>query len=257
MNMKFELNRAQLKNIALVFMVLDNVWLRFSASFSSIAHLATRFVAPLFAWLMVDGFFHTKSRGHYCRRLWIAAILMQVGNVISFAIFKEKGITDNIFLTLALGFTTIWIFDMAKTTKQHGKKIRLRALAIALTALGLALSIVLYIPLPFGSAIMLEGGLQLIPFILFAYFFHDSKWKQAVAILAYSFLMFFTLYGGIGGVQGFDMFCVNSDWMTFLVIPFMFLYNGNEGRKSSFGKWFFYIFYPSHLWIIAILSVVL
>lgn len=255
--MKFRLTRSQLKNIALVFMVLDNVWLRFSTSFSSVAHLVTRFVAPLFAWLMVDGFFHTKSRGRYCRRLWIAAILMQIGNVISFAIFKEKGITDNIFLTLAFGFTIIWLFELAKTAEQRGKKVWLYVAVITLTLLALALSIVLFIPLPFGSYIMLEGGLQLIPFILFAYFFHDSKWKQATAIFVYSMVLFFTLYGGIEGYQGFDMFCVNSDWMTFLVIPFMFLYNGAEGKKSSFSKWFFYAFYPIHLWVIALLSVVL
>ena len=255
--MRFGLNRSQLKKIALIFMVLDNVWLRFSTSFSSVAHLITRFVAPLFAWLMVDGFFHTKSRGRYCRRLWIAAILMQIGNVISFAIFKERGITDNIFLTLAFGFTVIWLFELAKTAEERGKKVWLYIAAIALTLLALALSVVLYIPLPFGSTIMLEGGLQLIPFILFAYFFHESKCKQALAALVYSLVVFFALYGGFGGVQGFDMFCVNSDWMTFLVIPFMFLYNGREGKKSSFGKWSFYAFYPIHLWVIAILSVVL
>ena len=236
-------------------MVLDNTWLRFSASFSSVAHLATRFVAPLFAWLMVDGFFHTKSRSKYCRRLWIAAGFMQIGNVISFAIFKERGITDNIFLTLAMGFTIIWLFELAKTTEQRGKKVWLRIAAIVLTVLALAMSIVLYIPLPFGSFIMLEGGLQLIPFILIAYFFRDSKWKQSGAVLAYSFVLFFTLYGGIEGVQNFDMFCVNSDWMTFLVIPFMFLYSGEEGKKDSFGKWFFYAFYPLHLWVLAVLSV--
>ena len=253
--MKFGLNRSQLKSIALVFMVLDNVWLRFSTSFSSVTHLVTRFVAPLFAWLMVDGFFHTRSRSRYCRRLWIAADLMQIGNVISFGLFGERGITDNIFLTLAFGFTIIWLFELAKTAEQRGKKVWLRIGAIALTVLSLAMSIVLYIPLPFGSFIMLEGGLELIPFMLFAYFFHDSKWKQATATLVYSFLLFFTLYGGIGGVQNFDMFCVNSDWMTFLVIPFMFLYNGEEGRKSSFDKWFFYTFYPLHLWVLAVLSV--
>lgn len=255
--MKFGLNRSQLKNIALVFMVLDNAWLRFSTSFTSVAHLITRFVAPLFAWLMVDGFFHTKSRGRYCRRLWIAAILMQIGNVISFGLFGQKGITDNIFLTLAFGFTIIWLFELAKNAEQRREKIWLRIGAIALTVLALALSIVLVVPLPFGSDIMLEGGLQLIPFILFSYFFHESKWKQAGAVFLYSIVLFFTLFGGIGGYQGFDMFCVNSDWMTFLVIPFMFLYNGREGKKSSFGKWFFYAFYPAHLWVLMILSVVL
>ena len=81
--------------------------------------------------------------------------------------------------------------------------------------------------------------------------------KTAILGGAAQFGVFFTLFGGIEGYQGFDMFCVNSDWMTFLVIPFMFLYNGEEGRKSSFNKWFFYAFYPIHLWVLMILSVVL
>jgi len=252
--MRIGLNRSHLKNIALVFMVVDNAWLRFSTSFSSVAHLVTRFVAPLFAWLMVDGFFHTRSKGRYCQRLWIAAALMQVGNVASFALFKERGIADNIFLMLALGFTIIWLFELARSA-DGPRRIWLRVAAIALTVLGIALSTFLFIPLPFGSAIMVEGGLELIPFILIAYFFHESRGKQAVLTLAYSLLLFFTLYGGIEGYQGFDMFCVNSDWMVFSVIPFMFLYNGEEGRKSAFGKWFFYVFYPIHLWALAILSV--
>lgn len=253
--MKFSLNRAQLKNLAVVFMVLDNAYLRFSTSISSVAHLATRFVAPLFAWLMVDGFFHTRSRAKYCRRLWIAAILMQIGNVISFAIFGQKGITDNIFLTLALSFTIIWLFERAKQETSVGKKVGLRIAAIFLAVFGMAFSLILYIPLPFGSGIVLEGGLELIPFVLIAYFFYDSKWKQAVLTTAYSLLLFFVLFGGTAlFTQGFDMFCVNSDWMTFLVIPFIFLYNGREGRKSPSGKWFFYFFYPAHLWTLMLLG---
>ena len=97
--MKFGLNRKQLKDTALAFMVLDNAYLRFSNVISSVAHLITRFVAPLFAWLMVDGFFHTGSKNKYCMRLWISAVLMQIGNELSFAIWKEGGISDNIFLT--------------------------------------------------------------------------------------------------------------------------------------------------------------
>ena len=249
--MKFGLNRKQLKDIALVFMVLDNAYFRFSAVIGSVAHLITRFVAPLFAWLMVDGFFHTGSKKRYCMRLWIFAALMQVGNSLSFVIWKEGGINDNIFLTLALGFTSIWLFDMAKDDAGK-KKILFNILAIFITFISLAISI---IPLPIGSGIILEGGLQLIPLILIAYFFHRNKLKQSVFIGIYSVLMFF-FYGGFEIFsQGFDMFCVNSDWMTFMVIPFIFLYNNEEGKKGN--KWFFYIFYPVHLWIIAILGNIL
>ena len=249
--MKFGLNRKQLKDIALVFMVLDNAYLRFPAVISSVAHLVTRFVAPLFAWLMVDGFFHTGSKKKYCMRLWLFAVFMQIGNELSYMIWKERGINDNIFLTLAFGFTIIWLFDMAK--KDNGtKKILFNILAIFITAITLAISIV---PLPIGRGMILEGGIQLIPFIIIAYFCHNNKLKQAVFIVLYSILMFF-FYGGFEILsQGFDMFCVNSDWMSFMVTPFIFLYNNEEGKKGS--KWFFYIFYPLHLWIIAILGNIL
>ncbi|MBQ2666422.1 MAG: hypothetical protein IJD23_10525 [Spirochaetaceae bacterium] len=38
----------------------------------------------------------------------------------------------------------------------------------------------------------------------------------------------------------------------FLVPLFFMLYNGKAGNKSSFNKWFFYIFYPAHLLAIGI-----
>jgi len=250
-DMKFGLNRKQLKDIALAFMVLDNAYLRFYNVISSVAHLITRFVAPLFAWLMVDGFFHTGSKKKYCMRLWISAVLMQIGNELSFAIWKEGGISDNIFLTLAFGFTSIWLFDMAKEAVGK-KKILFNISAIFVTFIALAISI---IPLPIGRGIILEGGIELIPFILIAYFCHNSKWKQTVLIGLYSIFLFFLSGGFELFSQGFDMFCVNSDWMSFTVLPFIFLYNNEEGRRG--GKWFFYIFYPLHLWIIAILGNIL
>ncbi|MCL2052147.1 MAG: TraX family protein [Lachnospiraceae bacterium] len=30
----------------------------------------------------------------------------------------------------------------------------------------------------------------------------------------------------------------------------MFLYNGERGSESALAKYFFYVFYPLHLWII-------
>lgn len=239
---RFKLNRNQLKALATIFMVFDNIYLRF-AGLPSIIHLLTRFVAPLFAWLMVEGFFHTHSRKEYCKRLWIAAVLMQIGDFISLALLKEKGISDNIFLTLAISFSVIWLIDTAKKAKGN-KKILLNLGAVALAAVGMVIS---------------EGGLSIIPFVFITYLFYHQKTKQAVVYFLYCFILFFTLYGGLSLAikQGLEMFCVNSDWMGFLVIPFMYLYNGEKGQSRPYQKWFFYVFYPLHLWILAIISVVI
>lgn len=155
---KLKLDRNKLKNLATIFMVFDSIYFRF-AGVPSIIHLLTRFVAPLFAWLMVDGFFHTHSRAKYCQRLWLAAILMQLGDVVSFALFQEMGISDNIFLTLAMSFSMIWLIDIAK--ENNGKKAIL--LRLAATIIGLV-----------GMAVS-EGGLTVIPFVLIAYLFYNQK----------------------------------------------------------------------------------
>ncbi|RVU70996.1 MULTISPECIES: TraX family protein [Lactobacillus] len=40
------------------------------------------------------------------------------------------------------------------------------------------------------------------------------------------------------------------------VIPLILLYNGQRGKKSWITKYFFYIIYPVHLWILMILHYI-
>lgn len=102
------LNTNQLKYIALVFMAMDSAFFAFPGLPNWI-HLITRFVAPLFAYLTIEGFFHTRNRKRHLLRLWSAAILMQLGDFLSiFLLGQEHAIRDNIFLTLAVGYSVIY-----------------------------------------------------------------------------------------------------------------------------------------------------
>ena len=247
-----KLNRNELKYIAAFFMVLDSMYLR--GFLPSVFHLLTRFVAPLFAWLMVDGFFHTSSRPAYCRRLWTAAALMQIGDAASSLLFGSRhlGIGDNIFLTLAAGFTVIYLIELGRSEPSRRRSIIRWAEALAAVLVGLVLSIV---PIPlFGDAyIGIEGGLMLLPLILIAYFFHGRMKEQAVLYTAYCLLI-----GALSGAfvipqsaMDWDMLFVNSDWAGFLFLPLALLYDGTAGKKTAFSRYFFYVLYPLHLWIIA------
>lgn len=247
-----KLDRNQLKYIAAFFMVLDSLYLR--GFLPSVFHLLTRFVAPLFAWMMVEGFFHTSSRSAYCRRLWTAAALMQIGDAVSALLFGSRhlGIGDNIFLTLALGFSAIWLIEQGRTEQDRGKAMRCRAEAIAVVMISLVLSVI-PIPLFADAYIGVEGGIMLVPLILIAYFCHGRLKEQAVLYTAYC-LVIGILSGALMLPQNaadWDMLFVNSDWATFLVFPVLMLYSGKGGRRTSFDKYFFYVLYPLHLWIIA------
>ena len=44
---------------------------------------------------------------------------------------------------------------------------------------------------------------------------------------------------------------------VFLALPLLALYNGKRGNRSAFLRWFFYAFYPAHLLLFYLLSLVL
>lgn len=47
----------------------------------------------------------------------------------------------------------------------------------------------------------------------------------------------------------------NPEFLVFTVLPFIYLYNGKKGGTSSaFEKYFFYGFYPIHIWFLFILG---
>lgn len=253
-----KLNVNQLKYLAAFFMVLDNAYLAMPMLLPSWIHLITRFVAPLFAFFLVEGFFHTRNRSKYVTRLWLAAALMQGGDYISFLLLGQcNQISDNIFLTLALGFTIIYLFECGK---QHAiiKRVIFYVLGILLTLIGFAGS---FIPVTIGQYYFgLEGGIQILSVVIIFYLFYGNRTKQVIV-----FLLWNTLLICLSGVpmpgqypsltMWFEDFCYNCESYTFLFLPFLLLYNGEKGHKTNFNRNFFYVFYPAHLWILHLIAV--
>ena len=54
-----------------------------------------------------------------------------------------------------------------------------------------------------------------------------------------------------------NMLMFNSDFLLILVVPFILLYNGERGPSNKFNKYLFYVFYPLHLWLLAIIEYVI
>ena len=250
-----KLNTNQLKYIALFFMFLDSVFFAFLGFLPSWIHLITRFVAPLFAFFTVEGFYHTRNRKKYMARLWTAAVLMQFGNVISFIILGQRyQIIDNIFLTLALGFTVIYFLQKGRSDK---KVIIYNILGIFLFLFMIIFS---FFPIVIGTYFIgLEGGVQILFTMISFWAFYGNRKKQVITFLILN-MLYISLFLPLSPSEypslalWFDDFCYNSDGLTFLFLPFIFLYNGKKGSKAPIHKWFFYIFYPLQFWILNILA---
>ena len=233
-------NAFELKMIGLVFMLMDHLYIAFPNAFSAWYHPLSRVVAPIFGFLLVEGLFHTRNKLRYNIRLFGWAIFMQIGNfIINIALkSKEVYVYNNIFLTLAIGLTIINLIEFSKN-KEGIKKIGLLLFSTLLILLGF----------------FTEVGIILIPFILITYLFRKNEKKQIVLYVCLSIVLFIMSYKSYSTVKEIiSMLMLNSDFLFILVVPFILSYNGKRGINNKFSKYLFYIFYPIHLWIIAILQ---
>lgn len=243
------------KVVALLFMILDHVQSYFGI-FPSWITLLPRFVAPLFVYFLVEGFYHTHSRKSYAFRLYGMAVIMGSGVMLINFLFHNvnlrTGETDltalidghNIFLTLAIFFTILCMMDYVKKEKGF-RKIPFLLLTVVFAV----------------SSLAVEGGIYLLPVLLLCYFFYGKKKCISIGILLWSALLLvkavISYMSGGSGLALFDTLCYDNEWMMALVIIPILFYNGQRGRSTPFAKWMFYIIYPAHLWILMILHFVL
>ncbi|HEM5250360.1 TPA: beta-carotene 15,15'-monooxygenase [Streptococcus suis] len=205
---------------------------------SLIFHIITRCVAVFFAYMLVEGFLHTRNVKAYLLRLYGTAGLMATGNTLLNSLYQSKGIyiSNNIFLTLAVGLTLlICLQNFSEHTR--AKQIIQVLLAGLLTIIG---------------ALFTEGGTVVLPFILITYLGRESATKRTIA---YGFLALVLLAMSYQPYERLEMtiqmMLYNADWLFILVLPILSLYNGQAGPRTVFSRYFFYIFYPLHLWILA------
>ena len=87
MNLK-KLSGYHLKFIAVISMLIDHIAVVFQASLSEsiyfVLRAAGRLSFPLFCFLLVEGFFHTKNKKRYQQRLFIFAVLSELPYDLAF-----------------------------------------------------------------------------------------------------------------------------------------------------------------------------
>ncbi len=194
---------------------------------------AGRIVAPIFFFLAVESYFKTSNRRRYITRLYVWALIMQVGNFIISRIVQTAyqperffQVAQNIFLSIAVGVSIIAAFEWGRS--QIGIK-KWGGFALA----GF---------FAFASLLTSASYNGLAMFLVF-YFFYN---KKPALYVAYAGLSVLFLLWGLTNHEYFWTF--EFQWMMIAALPFIILYNGERGRYSL--KYLFYAFYPLHIWIL-------
>lgn len=249
MEKRFGINAFWLKLIAMAGMLIDHIHTHFYLQTPYWLGFIGAFVAPVFTYFLVEGFFHTKSRPRYCFRLYVSAAFMALGSSILNLFLKAKDVyvANNIFLTLSVLFTIIWLIETVRRQRHEEPRIYWLLLPAAVLAF---------------SCLMLEGGIFLLPFALITYFFYGKKKYQMIGYALFSLLLLgkalFSYYTvGIAYESLAHYLAFDREFLIAAAIPFIWLYNGERGPSGKVCKWMFYIFYPAHLWMIAIAEYLL
>lgn len=250
---KLQITGFQLKLIALVGMIIDHVNTHFGYQFGFPAwvHWIGRFVAPVFLFLLMEGFNHTSNRLKYFQRLSLGAIVMFVINLVKNIMTEHyyHPVTkafdgwllldgNNIFLTLTCFYVIFYLVEKFQNNRNDKWKY-----------------LMLLVPMILVTCFT-EGGLELLPLGLALAWFRHSK-RVAIYVLIITTLLFgikaLVMYYSFGNAYSdlYHYLAYDNQFMQWLAIPLIMSYNGQRGGSGKrWEKELFYIVYPLHLVII-------
>lgn len=235
-------NGFTLKLIALITMTIDHAtcvlsdFLPFFQENYFIFRGIGRIAFPIYCFLLVEGYFHTHSVRRYVGRLLLAFVLSELPFDLVFSGAFPDWSYQNVMLTLAIGLLTVYFVDNAKhlaaqIVQKEPAQSALQSLMI------FAFAILGYLLAEFCATDYGGGGVVMI--LLFYLFRRRPAWLCVSVFVAMYFL--FWWFEAIG---------------ILAMIPIL-LYNGEKGPcpGGKIGQWFFYLYYPLHLAVLAALFI--
>lgn len=184
-----------------------------------------RMAFPIYCFLLVEGFTHTRNRWKYALRLFLFALVSELPFDLAFQKSYWDMSYNNVFFTLLLGLLTIMEIDWICKKSLFGDGIggkAFKAVDILLT-----LGVMMWIAENLLHTDYGASGIVAIVLIFLLYKSRNIAFGAAVVSL-----------GVLSSVLEFAA--------LLMLLPIK-AYNGTRGKNI---KYFFYIFYPAHLAIL-------
>ena len=217
-----------LKIIAVITMCFDHVGYLIFNSQISWCNIVGRIAFPIFAFQISEGYTHTHNLKNYFWRLFLFALISQIPyNFYEYAFGFQY--TLNIFFTLFLGLLAIFAYD----------KIPSKFVGIVVVCGLVAL----------GDLIKVDYGYWGVLLVFSFFVLKRNKLLLTFGYLLIVFIKYLPNFIEYNFYTTFVQLCIGT---ALSIIPIL-LYNGKLGKKT--GR-LLYIFYPLHLFVIAIIKFI-
>lgn len=218
-----------LKVLAILAMLLDHIAAVFLPDGTMPYMLMRgfgRIAFPIFCFLIVEGYFHTRNVKKYMLRLAGFAIISEIPFDICFYHKFFYWGHQNVFFTLLLGLVAIYAID---EIRKHFLESYLKTVVLQFTVIILAMVVAWYLSTDYSMLGIL---------IIMVFYMNRGNIAQVVISL---FVVTFCLGNTL------------QMYSLLALIP-LYLYNGKKGPSM---RYVFYVFYPAHLLILYAISTLI
>lgn len=242
------LNSFHLHILAMGLMLCDHLWGTFLLPMDWLGYFG-RLAFPIFAFMLVEGYFHSSDRKRYRRRMLLFGLISEIpfNLVMGSSLFYP--LHQNVLFSFALG-----ICMMNTMEKIRGKKhIALRFLLYFLTVMGFFL---------LGTVTFVDYygyGILMIALFYCTYFSRDAApWRRWLGMALQLLGMYWINCEMMKGlVLEFEVFGIllsfHKQGLALLALIPIWLYNGDHGPYNKTIRYLYYGFYPAHLLVLAVI----
>ena len=213
-------------------MVIDHVAWTFVPVYTVLGqtlHIIGRLTGPIMAYMIAEGYIHTRDVKKYALRLFIFTLISWVPYSL-YETGRWPTMNLGVIYTLFLGLVAIWIWDKLDAAKE--------------------IKIIFVVMLCYFSMFGGDWGIVDVLCPLFVFIYRDDPKAKWISLFAVGFISaVMAQVAAFGTDQPFRQLFQFGIFIAYFIL--MKFYDGESGSRASFHKWFFYIFYPAHLLIFA------
>ncbi len=231
--------------LAMAFMMCDHLWATVIPGNQWLTWLG-RLSFPVFAFLIVEGYFHTRNFKKYLKRMLIFALVSEI--------------------PFNLMYTGLWIFPFHQNVLWSFLLALLCMKAIDKLKARFALWLALPIAVVVAGVFVLIGQLAMVDYygygvltVLLFYCLRGNSWLQRLGQLAgMVYINWHLISGMVVPVEmfGFSFEIPQQGMAVFALLP-IWLYRGRQGKHNKWIQFLFYGFYPVHMLLLGLINMYL
>lgn len=239
---RFDISAAVLHILAMVLMLMDHLWATLLPAQDWLT-CAGRVAFPIFAFMSVEGYFHTHNFKKYAQRMLLFAVLSEIPFDLMYGGTWFYPVHQNVIWTLLMGLLGIHLMETVRKKQKLWIYVLVSAGVVAAGGI-------------LGTLCMVDYyGVGVLTVFIF-YFFRGRKWWCLLGQLLALYWVNVQMLGGLMyPIQLFGMeFELCQQGLALLALLPIWLYRGRQGYHSKPFQYACYAFYPVHMLILVLVQ---